>query len=237
MKTLLALIVICLMVSCNSYEVDPTRVATYNRLMENMDLSCPEYNSEIYLKCIVDNTELCYFDGMDEREFTYGYATSFTTAGPTAETSIEGSDLKRRTRFSFKHPKFIEGEDYLEIWLPKMQADFDQITYFRNFFDKEQYNIKDPKDKDEDILIELRMLDRITETGGLGYDISCEYGDQEGSYLKVKHVEITEDKETVNFNFELEFECNLYHFYQFGREGLWSELTEGVLKAEITLNK
>lgn len=237
MKSLLALFIICILVSCYKYEADPTREATYNRLMVNMDLSCLDFDSDVYLRCNIDNTQLCYFDSVEKRKFDFGYYTLFTTAGPSASTTVEGSEVYRRTILSFKHPKFIEGEDYLEISLPKMDSELDQITYLRKFFNVDEYNILDVSNQDNDVRILLKMLDRITDTGGLAYNISSEYGDQQDSYLKVKSIEIKEDKETVSFDFELEFKCNLYHFYQFGREGLWSELTDGVLKAKITLNK
>ena len=149
----------------------------------------------------------------------------------------ETGEVKKRIGMTFDHPKFIEGDDYLEFWLPLMPGDTDEITYWKTFFAQQVHSVKDVNNNDEDVLIRIRMLERVNETAGLGYSLSSEYGDQEDSYLRVKYVKMDEDEESVRFDFELEFECNLYHFYQNGREGLWSKLTDGVLKAEITLQK
>ncbi len=237
LKYLPAIILPCLFYSCEKYEGNPNTIATYDRLMSNLDLSCPDAVSDIYMSATMDNTQVCYLDKVEDRNFNFGYFSNFTTPGPGTNVGSEPSVVKKRIRISFRHQEFIEGEDYIELWLQKMPGDTDQITYLKTFFAKSVHNIKDLRDRDQDVLIRLRMLDRVTDTAGRGYNISSEYGDQEGSFLKVNHLNIEEDKEVVRFSFEMEFECNLYHFSQNGREGLWSELTDGKLKAEIVMDK
>ncbi|MEM9545219.1 MAG: hypothetical protein AAGA77_04565 [Bacteroidota bacterium] len=236
-KYIVLVILFCVIVSCEKYEGNPDRFATYDRLMAGMDLSCPEGEADMFLKAIINDRELCYLQGVEGRRFEARYYSNFTTPGPGTSVGNEPTEVRRRIGMSFDHTGFIEGDDYVEFWLPFMPGDTDEITYLKTFFEKEEYKVKDEMNRDEDIRIQLRMLKRVNETAGLGYNISSTYGDQEGSFLRVKYVKIDEDEESIRFDFELEFECNLYHFYQNGREGLWSKLTDGVLKAEITLEK
>ena len=70
-KFIVLVILFCVVTSCEKYQGNPDRFATYDRLMAGMDLSCPEGdgNSEMYLRATVLNTEVCYFQGVEDRFF------------------------------------------------------------------------------------------------------------------------------------------------------------------------
>ncbi len=218
--------------------LDTAGIATYSEFMENLVLDCPPDSSKYFFHGIIAGQETCYKDSVDGRVLIFGITSRFTTPGPSFSTGDSISNARKGARLEMVNsPYYVQGEDFITINFPDFELQRDPVAYLDSLFAIETHDIRSDKDDSGKFWIEIVMIDIKTESsssnGGLAYSISTRHGPQEDSYIRIRKVEKTEEKGAVYFYIEMEVECKLYHFPQWGMEGLWGRIEDGLLVAKF----
>jgi len=207
----------------------------YRKALANVDIKCHEGDTEIFVKCTLDDDELCIYDGANNYEFKYGYATRSITSSPSFSTGDSSALLGRFGIIEF----FILGNpnnDELSIWLPLGPPELSEVDYLEKLFSKKELVYNDLNDSSE-VIIKYQLLEKMKfGTGSNAYNNSSEFGTQEDSYFRIENVVKEKDDFTITYQFEFRFKCTLYYDPQF-KNDVWRELDNGILKGEITIDK
>ncbi|MEM9545742.1 MAG: hypothetical protein AAGA77_07205 [Bacteroidota bacterium] len=208
---------------------------SYRRALANLDISCKEGNSEIYLKCDLDDEPLCYYEGVDNYEILYGYATRSVTPGPSFTT---GDTIQVQGRFGkirFYDPENAN-DDILDIWFPLGPFEQSETRYLDRLFSEKELNYNASGDSNN-VVVKYLMKEPAKYSGFNVYDNSSEHGVQEeNAYFRIEQVEKEEDDATITYRFEFKFKCSLYYNPQY-KSDVGRELDNGVFKGEITIDK
>ena len=227
------------------FQYDPYLVSTYQQFLEDLVLDCPSDTSEYYFKGIINGYQTCYYDGIDGRILRYGISSKFTTPGPSFNTGDTISDAKRGFHIEFPHYPYRQGEDYIDIAFPDVSANIDKYVYLDSMFAKTNYEVKSGTEDenytsfitDDKFLITLNMMDKHEDSnGGHVFPISTQFGSQDDSYVRIIKADKTVENGVVYYFIVLEIECNLYHWPQYGKEGLWGKIENGILVAKCKIN-
>ena len=79
-------------------------------------------------------------------------------------------------------------------------------------------------------------MDKKTVGGGNVYSISSRFGLQEDSYIRFRKVEKSVINGVTSYDIEMEVECNLYHWPQYGQEGLWGRMEDGLFVGTLVVD-
>lgn len=255
MKRLFLIITILIALSCtkNGPDINPYFAEIYPQILDQIDIECVESNEEFYISAFINGTEFCH-DQKKVGEFKLFVTNKFTTSSPNISTGEDYDDARhglqlklgtsehRSEHFVIKFPDFNLNR--------AAQIHLDSLINFgtHDVMGKEHVNIPEGTSNVDEILlhsgggflnnflIELESKDVYTETGGGNvFIISSIFGNQDGSYLKFKKVEKTDEDDGIYYYLDIEFECNLYHWPQYGYEGLWGEVRNGRIIVKVRL--
>ena len=208
---------------------------SYREALANVSINCKEGISEIYLKCDLDDEQLCYYEGVDNYEILYGYATRFVTPGSSFTTGDTVQILGRLGKIRFYDPENAN-DDILDISFPLGPFEQSEVSYLDNFFSKKELSYNTPNDSNN-VVVEYLMKEPAKYSGFNAYDNSSEHGIQkEDAFFRIEHVEKEEEDATITYRFEFRFKCSLYYNPQY-RNDVWRELDNGVFKGKITIDK
>ena len=206
---------------------------TYQRLLDNLVLGCPDDISEYYFKATIDGTPTCYYAGIDSLHLIFNNTSRFTTPSPSFNTGDTISDRRKGARLSIRHIPVIEEEDYVFIHFPDYALGRDTLEYLDSLFNIEYHKVSAAKEERDNFTIEFAMI--AVSNGYTVYRNSMYsyFGPQEDSYVRFRKVEKSREADGTYYYIEMEVECNLYHWPQYGQEGLWSKLEDGIFVAKF----
>ena len=209
------------------------RAIRYQMLLDNLVLDCPTDTSEYYFKATIDGKQTCYYSGVDGLQLFFSTTSRFTTPSPQLNTGDTISDARKGARLSIRHSPAIQGEEYVYIHFPDYALGRDTLEYLDSLFNIEHHDVAAAKEERDNFTVEFSLVAIKNGSSSIRNAISSIYGPQEGSYVRFRKVEKTREADGTYYYIEMEVECNLYHFYQNGQEGLWSKLEDGIFVAKF----
>jgi hypothetical protein len=262
MKNLIAALFVILSIllfsSCTKDcpKINPYFAEVYPQILAGIELECnPDTGSFIFAE--INGIDFCHYESQ-VGPFTLGKTSKFTTASPTFSSGNVESDARHGVNLTLGD-NYTHRQEAFTIYFPDFDLGRNFIEYLDSIFaieDHEVIGAEDviiPPDADfaeagllkfsggylKDFLISLITTDRKhgPDQGGIGFAITSISGNQDDSYLRFTKVEKTEDAEKVYYDLEIEFSCNLYHHAQYGYEGLWGEVRNGMIEAHVGVKK
>lgn len=254
MKIFKLLLLTILIVSCSKKETTNAYFAElYPQVLEAIDIECTESHAEYYISALINGQEFCH-DQDKVGEFSFGVSNKFTTdlpstsAGSSQSNARHGLTLKLgypyeqlRENFRIHFPDFElirSAYDHLDSLIivgkhDVMGAEDVRIPEGTSLVDR--FNLEAGQGYLEDFLVTLNSIDLKQETGGINFIISSVFGNQDGSYWRFNEIKKTVEADGTYYFMDIEFECNLYHWPQYGVEGLWGEVREGRIVVKVKL--
>jgi hypothetical protein len=255
MKKIIYVIQIALFIAAlNSCNKEPCLSAfqeKYIALLDSLKLECKDTVSLATIKANALGQDFCFHQGIDGYSLQFGITNKFTTASPEFSTNAVVNDARRGAWLSILN--YNKPSYRIIIDFPDFSHGIDTIHYLDSIFAIKTHPIMGIDDivvnsKDDFVMQELTKagggyLPKFKidfqlslsegDNGGIGYNISSIYGEQKNAYLIVIKAEKKEERDGTYYDLELDFNCRLYHFYQNGKEGLWSELKNGKFIGKI----
>ena len=207
---------------------------TYIHLLDNLNLDCSIDTSVNYFRGTVLNQDVCHYDGIDGRELHFGIYNRFTTSSPELSTGTVIEGIRRFAKFTIRLSPVVTGEEFVEIITPVYAIERDTLEYLDSLFSIEYHPVASAEEEDK-FIIQLVFIDVINSeiNGGLRFKISTIFGAQRESYVRFRKVKKTEEPDGIYYHIEMELQCNLYHWPQYGQYGLWSRIEDGVFVAKF----
>ncbi|MFT6337886.1 MAG: hypothetical protein ACI86M_003189 [Saprospiraceae bacterium] len=257
---LLIVFVIAISSCCKEDEkmINPYFAKVYPQILDSIELECDPDTSYNYVFAEINNTDFCRYESKVGK-FELNKSSKFMTSSPTIGSGEVDPDARQGASLDLGDIHLKNRHEVLQIKFPDFKLGRNFIEYLDSIFSIEEHDIiglediviPDGTDIEEEallkfsggylksFLIELGAVDRvnITESGGNGFSLRSIYGDQEDSYIRFTNVEKTKDDEHVYYDLEIDFSCNLYHWPQYGYEGLWGEVRNGKIIAKVSVDK
>jgi len=224
------------------FHYDPYLVSTYQQFLENLILDCPADTNQYYFKGIINDYQTCYYNSVDGRILSADIYSKFTTPGPSFNTGDPISDLRIGLIISLPHYPYRQGADYIKISFPDVSGNVDKVEYLDSIFAIKNYRVKSGTGYETTNLninenkfnITLEMIDLSKDgNGGNVFIISSQFGSQEDSFVKIIKADKSIENGEVYYSIMLQLECNLYHWPQYGKKGLWGKVKSGILAAKF----
>ena len=209
------------------------RAIRYQKLLDSLVLDCPIDTSEYFFKATIDGKQACYYAGVDDLVLYFGISSIFTTPSPQFNTGDTISDIRKGASLRILHTPVIEGEDYVFVRFPQYSIDRDTLEYLDSLFNIEYHKVAATEEERDNFTIEFALIAVANGSITIRNAISSVYGPQDDSYVRFRKVEKSREADGTYYYIEMEVECNLYHFYQNGQEGLWSKLEDGIFVAKF----
>lgn len=225
-----------LILSCQKEEQLSYIQRTFQGLYERLELDCIEGDdNKAFLSAMFGSEEVCYYDGVDERELRFSITSIFTTPGPEFNTGDIPDDLRRGARLNISRSPLQQDENFLRINFPNYTFGRDTLDYLDSLFNIEFHPISGIEDDDYKFKIEFKMVNFSDNGNGLSftYSMSTIFGPQDSSFVQIVKAKKIRDTGGTYYDLELAFECDLYFWPQYGVNGLWKEVREGVFKGRI----
>jgi hypothetical protein len=179
----------------------------------------------------------------------------FWTSTPAPSTNVtfstggNVSNARRGCGISIRPKNWVSREKYLLVSFPDFNLSIYPIAYFDSLLAIPEHQILGVDDIKEDpnldfvqnafikagggflqkCKIELQVLDAI----GNSFVLSTVFGSQKDSYLKIKKVKKTTFNGSVFYDLVFDFRCSLYHWPQYGKQGLWGTVENGTFVTRI----
>ena len=257
MKNHLLILCLAFFFSCEKERpVNPYFAEVYPQILEGIDIECIEGESEYYIYAKINGEEICVYEDHVDVGFKFGVTTTFTTSSPEFTTGEIPSNA-RRTPILFLGNPSLPHQEYFNFGFPNFHVgrsvyDFlDSLTHIKNHDVMGEEDVVVPDGTPIDVeglirsgggfknnfLIKMNSLDKYTETGGITFSISTIFGNQDGSYLRFNEVRKIKEPDGIYYFMDISFECNLYHWPQYGYEGLWGEIREGRIVVKVKVKE
>ncbi len=255
MRALIVLFPFILFSSCLNEpdDINPYFAEIYPIVLEDINITCTQGESDNYIAAQIKSMEFCHYEDI-VGAFDFSPVSKFSTASPNMSTS--GSVIQARKGLVLTlGDENTHLNEHFVINFPDFESNFDVVDYLDSIFMLSNHDIMGMEDiqipagasNDEIILIEsgsgylnnflieINSKDSVTETGGIVFSISTIFGSQEGSFLRFSEVKKTFEVDGIYYNMIIEFQCDLYHWPQYGYEGLWGSVREGRIHAHVKL--
>jgi len=235
-------------------EVNPYFAEVYPKILDEIDIECTESNEEYYIYALINGEEFCH-DQEKTGTFNLEVSNKFTTPSPNISISSGQVYDNARHGLALTLGTKQHFNEYFRINFPDFNLDRIASNHLDSLLHLEDHDILGKEDifipQDLHIaeqallqanggylnkfLITLNSLDVKNETSAINFRISAIFGDQEGSYLKFNEYRKMVEPDGIYYYFDIEFECNLYHWPQYGYEGIWGEIREGRIVTKVKL--
>lgn len=230
----LILTIIVLIWSCEEQEpfFSPYFLENYPKLLDNLNFYCPDQGSEKIISFDVLNQHNCYYDNIDDRFFIFAMHHTFTTPSPTITTG-EKYDSKKLLGLTTHRKSYIYADNNILFYFPMVEEECDDENYLDSIFAINKFEIRSNINSKNSVLI---LMDIRADSTGNIFAISSEFGPQNDGYFKINLANKTFVDGHLCYELECEFECNLYHWPQYGKKGLFSKLSNGIIRGTYCIN-
>jgi len=240
-----------LLFSCNRYEPQTNAYFAefYPQVLADIAIECVESTEEYFISAVINGQEFCH-DQEKVGDFRLAVVNKFTTSSPTVSTGEVADDARHGIRLSLGESAMFN--EHFNVSFPDFNLERSGIDHLDSLLALQDHDILGS----EDILVPagatlvekaflessggylnrfLVTLNSRSDTIGNSFSISSIFGDQENSYLRFNEFRKTFEPDGVYYYLDIDFECNLYHWPQYGYEGLWGEIREGKIIVKLKL--
>ena len=223
----------------------PYLVETYAKYLDSLDLHCPDGESDIYFEGMIKGQQVCYKDGIENYVFKYKFFSSVVTDSPNLVVGSKYTGLLYQIVLAFEpiYPR-PNGKESLNIKFPYFDPNRDTVEFLDSLFSINKHRLKSINDGNEMVRnktkfeVDLMMVDRGNHgERGNAFLISTIYGKQSSSFVTINKVERNESDDKVFYSLEMTINCKLYHNPLFKKEGLWGEIEDGHVVANLLIEK
>ncbi len=228
--------------------INPYFKENYNDILDNnLNFDCEDHVADNYMKATINNQQGCYYDGYDGYFLDFAFVSKFTTATPSTSGTV--SNARQGCQVTIRPIKWETRKKYLLFSFPDFNLSVDPIHYLDSLLAISEHQILSKDDIKEDpnldfvqnaflkagggvlqkCIIELKIYD----APGNSFVISTVFGSQKDSYLKIKKVRKITSEEGIFYDLVFDFKCSLYHWPQYGKQGLWGTVENGTFVAKI----
>lgn len=251
---MLGCVLFALLISCKKEPMIPPYFAeVYPKILDDINIECTESEEEYYIYAKINGQEFCH-DEKKVGEFRFFVTNKFETTGSSVSTSTTNAGARNGLHLSLG--KSIQHfNEHINIYFPDFNLDKQAQVHLDSLIVKKDHDIMGVEDVYvpagssnleintletgggflDDFLVNIESIDQITGSGGIMFRISSIFGSQDGSYLRFNEVKKTVEADGTYYYMDIEFECNLYHWPQYGITGLWGEIREGRIIAKLKL--
>lgn len=229
----LILPIVLLIWSCEKEEPHylPYFLENYPKLLDSLNFYCPDEDSENAIIINVLNEQNCYYDKVEDRAITFAIFHSLSTPSPTINTG-QIVDSKKHLGIATYRNKYIYSDNNIKIFFPIVNKEYNDEIYLDSILSINRFRIRSNNGDGNGVLIYLHVK---ADSAGNVFRISSEFGPQNDSYFKINFA----NKKIVGgrtcYELDCDFECNLYHWPQYGKKGLFSRLSNGSIKGTYCL--
>ena len=207
--------------------INPYFLENYPKLLGNLKFGCPDQKgSENIISFNVLNQSNCYYDNFEDRFFIFGMAHSFATPSPTFTTG-QKIESKKLLVLTTHRKNYIYADNNISIYFPTVGEEYNDENYLDSIFAINKFEIRSSINSKNSVLIGMSI--RVDSAGNF-FLLSSEFGPQNDAYFKINIANKSFDDGHLCYKLECEFECNLYHWPQYGKTGLFSKISNGSIK-------
>lgn len=229
--------------------INPYFKENYNDILANhLNFDCADHVAVNYMNAHINEQKACYYDGYDGYFLDFGFTSKFSTSSPSTSGTV--NNARQGCHVTIRPVQRVNRKKYLLFNFPDFNLSVDSIHYLDSLLAISDHSILGVEDIEEDpnldfvqnailkagggflkkFLIQLYIQD---ETIGNSFIISSVFGSQKNSYLKIKKVRKTTTTDGVFYDLVFDFKCSLYHWPQYGKQGLWGTVEDGTFVAHI----
>lgn len=230
----LILAIVSLIWSCEKQESYYSHyfLENYPKLLDSLNFSCPDVSSENVIIIDVLNQHNCYYDNIDDRFFIFAMHHTFTTPSPTITTG-EKYDSKKHLGLTTHRNNYIYADNNISIYFPMVGEEYNNENYFDSILAINKFNIRSNINFKDGVLI---FMDLRADSTGNVFLIGSEFGPQNDGYFIINFANKKFIGGRTCYELDCEFECNLYHWPQYGKKGLFSKLSNGIIRGTYCIN-
>ncbi len=232
--------IILFSVSCKKEPYYPQE-AKFQEMLDHLVLECNERESDDYFKAIIKGQDACYYDGVNGYSKRIDYLNHFVTKGPNTSSGVISSGHVINFGILLGVSDATTYQHCILFQTPVFPVRITKEQYLDSLFSISNHKIIDRNNK-EGIKVELNMFDKQSKNSASVYSFYAETGYQkEDSYLRFIKADKVNENGTIYYDIEMEVQCYLYYhknedgFVQYGKEGLWGKLENGILKMKVKL--
>lgn len=243
-----------LLIGCTKDFEDNGLIDIYSEMMDSLVLECVKGTSSNYLSLKMDEQEVCYYEGVENREVQFGISSKFTTDSPSFSTNGPVKNARKGASLRIIKNPIQNRAHFIDLKFPDFNLSVDTLHYLDSIFaitdhdiigiedvevppnlsKAEAYSLKSNGGYLKKFKIDFNIPHvTIPNSGYLSLASSSIHGNQDGSFLKFKKVAKNIKRDGVYYSLEIEFKCKLYHFPQHGVTGLFKEITDGRFAVQI----
>lgn len=228
--------------------INPYFKENYNDILVNhLNFDCEDHVAENYMKAIINGQQACYYDDHDGYFMDFAFTSKFTTSTPSTTGTV--SNARQGCHLTIRPFQLETRKKYLLFSFPDFNLSVDPIHYLDSLWAISDHSILGVEDIKEDpnldfvqnaflkagggILKKCKIELIVYDAPGNSFVISTVFGSQKDSYLKIKEVRKTTAKDGVFYDLVFDFKCSLYHWPQYGKQGLWGTVEDGTFVARI----
>ncbi|MFN8319282.1 MAG: hypothetical protein U0V54_07645 [Saprospiraceae bacterium] len=202
----------------------------YTNLISNLNPHCPDSSSESSFTMLLNNHNVCYYDGVEGKVSRMQKYVQYTTPGPSIVSNSQTSDVTNNFVFGILKLDYEPYIDDVRIHTPKFQPERDPEAYLDSIFSIKNHKILSKNGDDrESFEIELHAGIKFA-TGGLSlFKITTSNGPQAESSLVINEVRKLVEDGVLYYDLDISLNCVLYHWSQTGRTGVFARLENGRL--------
>jgi|GEM_PF-1754829 len=254
--TITAFVIFSLLACKKEDRIDPYFAEVYPQILEEIDINCEEGISDHFISVKINGVEFCRYEDISKYDFRLWVSNKFTTTSPSINTGDVPSNSRKGMSLKLGDSS-INREEYFNIQFPDFELDRNVYEYLDSLTNIEYHDIIGAEDiiipdglslVEEGLLkssggylnkfhVELSSKDYKTETLGSVFSITSIFGAQKDSFLRFRKVKKTKEIDGIYYYFEIEYECNIYHWAQYGYEGLWGELRDGIIEVKVKVEE
>ncbi len=195
-------------------------------IVKQLEFECPGGDSESYFEGVIDGNEFCYRDGVNDYEIEISQTAGFRTDGPTTSTDIDTSEVSNYRVWD--NLGFLPAV----VWDEPPHSNQGIIPHLKHYV-----LLETPASKTDISLAEI-IKNNLTQVGDLplqsaktgsleGFNVVFRFndnvanisrifeargGNQDGSYLKITELKITDFPNGTHCEVTFEFSCNLFYY-------------------------
>lgn len=224
----LIIFIVLIFWACEKEEafINPYFLETYPKLLENLHFYCPNESSENVISFDVLNQHNCYYDNIDDRFFIFAMHHIFTTPSPNFTTG-EIINSKKCLGLSTYRRNYIYADNDILILFPNVEEGYNNENYLDSILSINRFEIRSSISSGKGVLF---GMDIKPDTSGNRFILSSEFGLQNDGYFKINLANKNIVDGRLCYELDCEFVCNLYHWPQYGKTGLFSKISNGSIK-------
>ena len=254
MKNSLILISILIFFSCEKERnINPYFAEVYPQILEEIDIECNEGVSFYYISGMINGNNFCVYEDQVDDGFRFLVNTSYITSSPEFSTEEEPSNIMKSPFILFGDAN-EHHQEYFAIAFPNFQLEREVYNFLDSLIQIREHDVMGKEDVvvpegssiqlqalieagagfRHNFLINLNSYDQ-TENVGFTFTISTIFGNQDGSYFRFNEAYKIKEPDGTYYYMDVSFEFNLYHWPQYGYDGLWGEIREGRLVVKVKI--